>query len=77
MRQRRMSLNELGEITGISINNLSLIKTGKGKAMRFSTLKLLCEALECEPADILEYAESKEEEIKPGKFIGQGRAPGK
>jgi putative transcriptional regulator len=59
MATRKMSLNELSEIVNISLANLSKLKTGKVKAIRFSTLNAVCEALDCQPGDILEY--SKEE----------------
>ena len=52
--QRKMSLTELSEVVGITIANLSILKRGKAKAIRFSTLVAICEALECEPGDILE-----------------------
>jgi putative transcriptional regulator len=55
MAQRKMSLNELSEKVGISLTNLSILKTGKAKAIRFSTLATLCEVLDCQPSDILEY----------------------
>jgi putative transcriptional regulator len=55
MAKRKMSLNELSEKVGISLSNLSILKTGKAKAIRFSTLAALCEALDCQPSDILEY----------------------
>ena len=55
MAQRKMSLNELSEKVGISLSNLSILKTGKAKAIRFSTLEAICKALECQPSDILEY----------------------
>ena len=54
--QRKMTLTELGERIGISVTNLSLLKTGKVKGMRFSTMDAICRALECQPGDILEYA---------------------
>ncbi len=53
--QRKMSLTELSERIGISITNLSLLKTGKVKGIRFSTLESICRELECQPGDILEY----------------------
>ena len=53
--QRKMSLTELSQRIGISITNLSLLKTGKVKGMRFSTLEAICRELDCQPADILEY----------------------
>lgn len=57
MAKRKMSLNELSEKVGITLANLSNLKTGKAKAIRFSTLELLCNALACQPGDILEYVE--------------------
>lgn len=57
MAQRKMSLNELSDKVGITLSNLSILKTGKAKAIRFSTLERICEALECQPGDILEYQE--------------------
>ena len=55
MAKRKMSLNELSNRTGITPANLSILKTNKAKAIRFSTLELICEALNCQPSDILEY----------------------
>jgi len=55
MAKRKMSLNELSEKVGVTLSNLSILKTGKAKAIRFSTLKAICEALHCQPGDILEY----------------------
>lgn len=55
MADRKISLNELAERVGISNVNLSNLKTGKVKAIRFSTLEAICEVLECQPGDILEY----------------------
>ncbi len=52
---RKMSLTELANRIGISVTNLSLLKTGKVKGMRFSTLEAICRELECQPGDILEY----------------------
>jgi putative transcriptional regulator len=54
--RRRMSLTELSERVGITLPNLSILKTGKAKAMRFSTLEAICETLECQPGDILVFA---------------------
>ncbi len=53
---RKMSSGELAEKVGISATNLSILKTGKAKAIRFSTLEALCRALDCQPGDILEYS---------------------
>lgn len=55
MAQRKMSLNDLSEKVGISLSNLSILKTGKAKAIRFSTLATLCNVLDCQPSDILEF----------------------
>ena len=55
MARRKMSRNELSERVGITIANLSILKTGKAKAVRFSTLDAICRALDCSPGDILEY----------------------
>lgn len=55
MADRKMSLNELSDRVGVSNVNLSKIKTGKVSAIRFSTLSAICEALECQPGDVLEY----------------------
>ncbi len=55
MAKRKMSLNELSEKVDVTLSNLSILKTGKAKAIRFSTLESLCEALDCQPADILEF----------------------
>jgi putative transcriptional regulator len=57
MAKRKMSLNELSEKVGLTLSNLSILKTGKAKAIRFSTLEAICKTLECQPADILEYVE--------------------
>ena len=53
---RRMTLTELAERVGVTIVNLSILKTGKARAIRFSTLEAICAALSCQPGDILEYA---------------------
>jgi putative transcriptional regulator len=55
MARRKMSLNELSEKVGLTLSNLSILKTGKAKAIRFNTLEAICKALDCQPADILEY----------------------
>ena len=60
MADRKMSLNELSEKVGISNVNLSNLKTGKVRAVRFSTLNAICEVLDCQPGDILEYVEEEE-----------------
>ncbi|MNY77584.1 hypothetical protein D3C86_2175440 [compost metagenome] len=57
MAKRKMSLNELSEKVDLSLSNLSILKTGKAKAVRFSTLEAICKVLECQPGDILEFVE--------------------
>lgn len=55
LAKRKMQSKELAEIVGITLANLSILKTGKAKAIRFSTLQAICDALDCQPGDILEY----------------------
>ena len=55
MAKRKMSLNELSEKIGITTTNLSILKTNKAKAIRFSTLEVICKVLNCQPSDLLEY----------------------
>jgi putative transcriptional regulator len=59
MAKRKMSLNELSEKVELTLANLSILKTGKAKAIRFSTLAAICAALDCQPGDILEYTPDK------------------
>ena len=61
MAKRKMSLNELSEKVNITLANLSVLKTGKAKAIRFTTLNAICEAWNCQPGDILEYSEGEQE----------------
>ena len=61
LAKRKMSSGELAEKVGITQANLSILKTGKAKAVRFSTLSALCKALDCQPGDILEYQPGEEE----------------
>ena len=56
MAKRKISLNELSEKVDLTLSNLSILKTGKAKAIRFTTLDAICNALDCQPGDILEYA---------------------
>ena len=56
LAKRKMKSKELAEIIGITTANLSILKSGKARAIRFSTLEAICEALDCQPSDILEYA---------------------
>lgn len=60
MARRKMSLTELSERVGITMANLSILKKGKAKAIRFSTMEAICEILDCQPGDILEFAPEKE-----------------
>lgn len=66
MAKRKISLNELSERVGLTLSNLSILKTGKAKAIRFSTLDSICKALDCQPGDILEYVNDTEKQ--PGVF---------
>jgi putative transcriptional regulator len=56
MAKRKMSLNELSEKVDLTLANLSILKTGKAKAIRFSTLESICKALDCQPGDLLEHS---------------------
>ena len=60
LAKRKMSSGELAERVGITQANLSILKTGKAKAVRFSTLEAICKALNCQPGDLLEYAKNEE-----------------
>lgn len=62
MAQRKTGLTELAEQVDLTLANLSILKNNKAKAIRFSTLEAICKALDCQPWDILEYVEEKEEE---------------
>lgn len=62
LARRKMSSGELAEKIGISAANLSILKTGKARAVRFTTLSALCRALDCQPGDILEYRPGEEED---------------
>lgn len=65
MAKRKMKLNDLSDLTGISIQNLSILKNGKAKAIRFSTLDAICKALDCSPGDLLDSTK----EISPPKSL--------
>lgn len=60
MAKRKMSLNELSAKVDLTLSNLSILKTGKAKAIRFSTLDAICKALDCQPGDILEFQSDEE-----------------
>ena len=61
LHARRMTLSELAEKVDITLPNLSILKTGKARAVRFSTLNAICEALDCQPADVLRFAPDEDE----------------
>ncbi len=61
LAKRKMSVTELSERVGITLANISILKNGKAKAVKFTTLEKICEALECQPGDILEYRSDEEE----------------
>lgn len=61
MAKRKMSLNELSQKVDLTLSNLSILKTGKAKAIRFSTLEAICKALDCQTCDILEFVNEKED----------------
>lgn len=68
MAKRKVSLNELSEMVDITIANLSILKTGKARAIRFSTLNAICKVLDCQPGDLLEYVdETTYEMLYPGR----------
>ena len=64
LAKRKMRLGELSERVGVSATNLSILKTGKAKAVRFTTLEAICAALDCQPGDILEYVPDDSEELR-------------
>ena len=59
LARRKMKLQDLAETVGITVQNLSILKTGRAKAVRFSTLERICAALDCQPGDILEFKSEK------------------
>ncbi len=65
MARRKISLNELSERVDLTLSNLSILKTGKAKAIRFSTLEAICKALDCQPGDLLEYVADKQKTNEP------------
>ena len=70
LHARRMTLTELSERIGITLANLSILKTGKARAVRFSTLEAICEALECQPGDLLEFASASGADEAPARAAG-------
>jgi putative transcriptional regulator len=69
LAQRKMRLNDLAAAVGITPQNLSILKTGKARAIRFSTLEAICETLECQPGEILEFRAGKEDDVKAGSDV--------
>ncbi len=63
MAKRKVSLNELSERVDLTLSNLSILKTGKANAIRFSTLEAICKALDCQPGDILEFVNDGKEQL--------------
>ena len=74
LHARRMTLTELAERVGITIVNLSILKTGKARAIRFSTLEAICEALHCQPGELLEFEREEEEGDEPAVASRGGEA---
>ena len=74
LHDRRLTLTELADRVDITLANLSILKTGKARAIRFSTLEAICAALGCQPGDILRFETGKAEEDAPAAASGGGRA---
>ena len=74
LHARRMTLTQLAERVGLTLANLSILKTGKARAMRFSTLEAICEALQCQPGDLLDYAASSVADEAPAPAPAPARA---
>ena len=72
LHDRRMTLSELSERVDITLANLSILKTGKARAIRFSTLDAICEALSCQPGDILRFVPDEAEDEQPASARAQG-----
>jgi putative transcriptional regulator len=70
--ERRMTLTELSERVGITLANLSILKTGKARAIRFSTLDAVCEALQCQPSDLLEFVSDTEADEASAALAANG-----
>ena len=68
LHQRRMTLTDLSRKVGVAVANLSILKTGKARAIRFSTLALICDALDCQPGDLLEYVPSRDCDDEPARL---------
>ncbi|MFL6762440.1 MAG: helix-turn-helix domain-containing protein [Sphingomicrobium sp.] len=72
LHDRRMTLTELAERIGITLANLSILKTGKARAIRFSTLEAICEVLKCQPGDLLEFVPGADADEQPRAAAGGG-----
>ncbi len=72
MLDRRISLTDLADRIGITIANLSVLKTNKARAIRFSTLEALCKALDCQPGDLIEWTDERVKTGPPGKRAARG-----
>jgi putative transcriptional regulator len=73
LHERRMTLSQLAERVDITLANLSILKTGKARAIRFSTLNAICEALSCQPGDILGFLPDEAEDDAPARARAAGR----
>lgn len=71
LAKRKMKLNDLALAAGITAQNLSILKTGKARAIRFSTLEAICQALHCQPGDILEYQSTSPDEMSWRRAVGE------
>ena len=73
LHDRRMTLTELSGKVGITLANLSILKTGKARGIRFATLDAICEALDCQPGDLLQFRREEQEEEAVGADVSEGR----
>jgi len=75
LHDRRMTLTELSGMVGITLANLSILKTGKARGIRFATLEAICEALDCQPGDLLQFRRAGQEEEAGGADASEGGRP--
>lgn len=73
LHDRRMTLTDLADRIGLTLANLSILKTGKARAIRFSTLEAICEALSCQPGDLLEFRAAEAARHLPGDDLAEAR----
>jgi len=73
LHDRRMTLTELSRKVGITIANLSILKTGKGRGIRFATLEAICEALDCQPGDLLRFSREVPGELEEARATASGK----